>query len=75
MTRTFAFLSLFQLHPQVLPEVQPELPEECGQPAGHAALPGGGGHNLQPGRGARARPLREHVRPQQLQARQEGQEE
>ena len=33
---------VLQLHPQVLPEVQPELSEKRRQPAGHAALPGGG---------------------------------
>ena len=68
----FHFLCL-QILPQVLPEVQPELSEKRRQPAGHAALPGGG--VTKPlGGGEPSRRLGQHVRAQQLQARTEGQE-
>ena len=63
----------FQILPQVLPEVQPELSEKRWQPAGHAALPGGG-VAAPLGGGEPARRLRQHVCAQQLQARTEGQE-
>ena len=65
-------LSLFQIPAEVFPEMQPELSEERGEPAGHAEVPGG--RELGPGGGHRLSPLhqREHVRPQQLQARAEG---
>jgi len=49
--------------------MQPELPEECGQPARHAPIPGNNRHPDQRRRPSPSR-LRQHVRAQQLKTRQ-----
>ena len=53
--------------------MQPELLEKCGQPSGHEEVPGGHLPHTQCG-GAAAGSVGQHVRPQQLQAREASQE-
>lgn len=36
----FCYSVLFQVFPEILPQMQPELPKECREPTRHAAISG-----------------------------------